>query len=148
VLTKTYTDNGNTGTLVKSATVDYEYDVFGNIYKLRDGFSNKTSYYSYDLIGRITRVSKSDDTWKYYNYDTTDRISGYTTYILDKSVNSAFTYGELGEVSGVANTIANRTDSISYSYDALNRLTGRTLNNVNSTSAYTYRGHKGTVPLC
>jgi len=139
VIKKTYTDNGNSGDTSETADVSYEYDVFGNIYKLRDGFSNLTSYYNYDLIGRITRVSKSDDTWKYYNYDTTDRISGYTTYILDKSVNSAFTYGELGEVSGVANTIANRADSISYSYDALNRLTGRTLNNVNSTSAYTYR---------
>lgn len=113
VTKKTYTDNSNTGTLVKSATVDYEYDMFGNVYKLKDGFSGVTSQYSYDLIGRITQVKKSDNTFKSIGYDAFDRVNSYSTRILNKTVHSSALYGNIGEIKSFTNTIGDRADAIS-----------------------------------
>ena len=144
-LTKTvYTDKNTAGTVLGTKTVGYEYDIFGNVYKLTDGFSGNITTYNYDLLGRITRTNKTSGLSRTVNYDAFDRINGFTLSVLGKNISSAVNYGDFGQVNSFTNTIGDRVDTISYTYDDFYRRTGRKLEAINKTSAYTYlKGNDG-----
>ena len=138
-LTKTvYTDKNTAGTVLGTKTVGYEYDIFGNVYKLTDGFSGNITTYNYDLLGRITRTNKTSGLSRTVNYDAFDRINGFTLSVLGKNVQSSVVYGEFGQVNSFTNTIGDRVDTISYTYDDFYRRTSRKLEAINKTSTYTY----------
>ena len=139
-----YTDKNTAGTVLGTKTVGYEYDIFGNVYKLTDGFSGNITTYNYDLLGRITRTNKTSGLSRTVNYDAFDRINGFTLSVLGKNVQSSVVYGEFGQVNSFTNTIGDRVDTISYTYDDFYRRTGRKLEAINKTSAYTYlKGNDG-----
>ena len=144
-LTKTvYTDKNTAGTVLGTKTVGYEYDIFGNVYKLTDGFSGNTTTYSYDLLGRPTRINKTGGLNRSITYDAFDRINGFTLSVLGKNISSTVNYGDFGQVNSFTNTIGDRVDTISYTYDDFYRRTSRKLEAINKTSTYTYlKGNGG-----
>ncbi len=144
-LTKTvYTDKNTQGTTVGTKTVNYEYDIFGNVYRLKDGFTGDITYYNYDLLGRITRINKSGKVSRSVTYDAFDRINGLTLSLMGKNINSSVSYGDFGQVNSFTNTIGERTDTISYTYDDFYRIKSRNLNGMEDSTEYTYlKGQNG-----
>ena len=139
-----YTDKDSVGNISGSKTVKYEYDMFGNVYKLTDGFSGNVTTYNYDLLGRATRISKTDGLSRSITYDAFDRINGYTLSVLGKNIQSSVAYGDFGQVNSFTNTIGDRADTISYTYDDFLRTTSRKLEAINKTSTYSYlKGNDG-----
>jgi YD repeat-containing protein len=105
-------------------SVDYTYDINGNIHTTKDPNGTITTY-TYDALGRNTRKDYTlgsgvgGITWESYAYDalgrliaTTDSLSHDTTFLYD-------TVGNL-----VSETNANKTTT--YTYDALGRRTSMT----------------------
>ena len=138
VIQTVYTDKNTLGTILGSKTVDYEYDLFGNLYRFTDGFTGNITTYNYDLLGRITGINKTGGLNRSITYDAFDRINGFSLSVLGKSIHSSVAYGDFGQVNSFTNTIGDREDKISYTYDAFYRQTKRKLEAINKTSEYTY----------
>lgn len=139
-----YTDKNNQGTTVGTKTINYEYDIFGNVYRLDDGFTGNTTVYNYDLLGRITKINKAGKISRNVTYDAFDRINGLTLSLMGKNINSSISYGDFGQVNSFSNTIGERIDTLSYTYDDFYRTTSRKLDLINKTSTYTYlKGNDG-----
>ena len=129
--TYAYDDNGNVTSITKgSASASYTYDALNQLTRVNDGFTNKTTTYTYDNAGNILER-------KEYAY-TTDALGTPTdtvTYAYDSTWKDkltsydgqAITYDEIG------NPLSYRGYTLSWQGKRLQSLSGN-----NTTASYTY----------
>ena len=129
--TYAYDDNGNVTSITKgSASASYTYDVLNQLTRVNDGFTNKTTTYTYDNAGNILER-------KEYAYTTgelgtpTDTVSyTYDSAWKDKLVSydgQTITYDEIG------NPLSYRGYTLTWQGKRLQSLSGN-----NTTASYTY----------
>ena len=129
--TYAYDDNGNVTSITKgSASASYTYDALNQLTRVNDGFTNKTTTYTYDNAGNILER-------KEYAYTTgalgapTDTVSyTYDSAWKDKLVSydgEAITYDEIG------NPLSYRGYTMAWEGKRLQSLSGN-----NTTASYTY----------
>jgi RHS repeat-associated protein len=130
--------------------VSYTYDGNGNV-KTRLDAANRTTYYDYDGLNRLSTVTAPDGGVTRYFYDA----EGNLTTVRDaRQLSTHYLYNGFGEVTkrtspdtgvtsytyDVAGRVSTETRAngivISYAYDALNRMTSRSAAGV--TESYTY----------
>jgi RHS repeat-associated protein len=101
------------------------------------GWSEKRrESYSYDVYGRLARVTHADNTAIFYSYDNADDLSG----VQDErhtSVNTVYDYDAARRLSKVTQTLGSGTVVTSYGYDTADDLTSVTDPNGNVTT-YNY----------
>ncbi len=112
--------------------VKFRYDKFGNLYEKQDLFTGTTYRYGYDLSGRITDITGSNNTRLNYVYDNYNRVKNQITRVNNNTNNTEYIYGD-SSVSGQKNGLIygvkqNGTQRLSYSYDAFARLSKKTIN--------------------
>ncbi len=61
--------------------VKFRYDKFGNLYEKQDLFTGATYRYGYDLSGRITDITGSNNTRLNYVYDNYNRVKNQITHV-------------------------------------------------------------------
>ena len=129
--TYAYDDNGNVTSITKgSASASYTYDSLNQLTRVNDGFTNKTTTYTYDNAGNILER-------KEYAYTTgelgapTDTVSyTYDSAWKDKLVSydgQTITYDEIG------NPLSYRGYTLAWEGKRLQSLSGN-----NTTASYTY----------
>ena len=129
--TYAYDDNGNVTSITKgSASASYTYDSLNQLTRVNDGFTNKTTTYTYDNAGNILER-------KEYAYTTgelgtpTDTVSyTYDSTWKDKLVSydgQTITYDEIG------NPLSYRGYTLTWQGKRLQSLSGN-----NTTASYTY----------
>ena len=129
--TYAYDDNGNVTSITKgSASASYTYDSLNQLTRVNDGFTNKTTTYTYDNAGNILER-------KEYAYTTgelgtpTDTVTyAYDSAWKDKLVSydgEAITYDEIG------NPLSYRGYTLTWQGKRLQSLSGN-----NTTASYTY----------
>ena len=129
--TYAYDDNGNVTSITKgSASASYTYDSLNQLTRVNDGFTNKTTTYTYDNAGNILER-------KEYAYTTgelgtpTDTVSyTYDSAWKDKLVSydgQTITYDEIG------NPLSYRGYTLTWQGKRLQSLSGN-----NTTASYTY----------
>ena len=102
----------------------YSYNTEGYLGKTIDHSLGVTTYYDYDLVGRVTDVDSSDGVSSDFSYNDKNNIAGYSVAKNNTVISKAdYTYNDTsGLLTGV--TTDNGTyNSFSYNYDGLNRLT-------------------------
>ena len=147
-LTRTH---ASVGGVTHQTTYDYNFAT-GDIISQTDGEGN-TTYYTYDILGRITELEYPDTKTKRAVYDDVNNIvttydeknhyakqyfdglgrkikaETYMNSSLYQATNSSYNY--LGLVSGTTDPLGRTT---SFTYDALGRITSTTLPDGNSSS--------------
>ena len=129
--TYAYDDNGNVTSITKgSASASYTYDALNQLTRVNDGFTNKTTTYTYDNAGNILERRE-------YAYTTgtlgtpMDTVSyTYDSAWKDKLVSydgQAITYDEIGT------PLSYRGYTLSWQGKRLQSLSGN-----NTTASYTY----------
>ena len=129
--TYAYDDNGNVTSITKgSASASYTYDALNQLTRVNDGFTNKTTTYTYDNAGNLLEK-------KEYAYTTgalgtpTDTVTyAYDSTWKDKLTSydgQAITYDEIG------NPLSYRGYTLSWQGKRLQSLSGN-----NTTASYTY----------
>ena len=113
----------------------YSYDGNGNVTRI-DARSyvnaeNITVKYEYDSIGRMIYSLETDGngkTLRYVknNYDSKNRLTGYSYYDGNNVRTESYTYNDNGTVKTFA---ASSTDTVTNEYDSLNRITKKTVKN-------------------
>ncbi|MFF3159926.1 RHS repeat-associated core domain-containing protein, partial [Streptomyces sp. NPDC057910] len=150
-----------TSTDITGATTAYTYNRDGTlkqaVQKTADGRTTLAEVaYTYDGLGRITKVERGNKTTTVYGYDDAGQVTGDKTTRADGSVitEAAYTYDSHGNLTNRTDTrpettpdgtttvkdggegqesgqetgqVKNVTTSTAYRYDAYNRLTGSTL---------------------
>ena len=99
---------------------NFEYDALGRL--VTEGKYNATTYHSYDLAGRQTRLMWSDAFYVDYDYNVTGEVTAIRENGATSGVGVLASYGydDLGRRTSV--TRGNGTTT-SYGYDAVSRLT-------------------------
>ena len=141
----TYDDKYNVKSkLYNGATkVKYSYDSYGNLAFKNDLYLGKQTYYTYDLIGRLTNIKTDDAQSIGLKYDNYNRISSFISTVHDKKTKTTYTYGNLsnGESpDAIYKVNIDGRDVLSYNYDKLGRLSYDSLNcgNVTIDTDYGY----------
>lgn len=127
---------------------EYEYTSNGEIAKIIDNLSGKTSVYRYDINGRLISSGCYDngeyELFSMYSYDELSRLSMYITKIgcipgVDYvSLAYVYTYNFDGTLNSLlVNDTASIRTGVSYTYDNLNRLTGTTVSYPSSNPSFT-----------
>ena len=111
-------------------TIKYRYDIAGRIYDVNDN-GDMTSY-SYDRIGRLTRITSPESRVTEYEYD---KRSLRTKLTYPDSNSLTYEYDELGRIDKIKSGIS--TLLADYDYDALSRRTLVTLGN-DANTVYEY----------
>ena len=136
--------NYDNGTRVRA--YEYEYTSYGQLSKIVDRLSGKTTVYRYDSNGRIIFSGQYDsgeyELYSEYFYDDLSRPSKVTTQI-GYSVGSNQDYIVLSQEygyydNGLLSTFDSCNAEISYSYDALDRLTTKTVEYIPLGNTPTY----------
>ena len=99
---------------------EYIYNSKGQTARCIDHEANLTYEYSYDLIGRLIEVRRSDNVSFAYKYDNLNRLTKKTLYINGEKHYQNYTYSQdsLPYTAGFNNTVTSFRI-----YDSLNRLT-------------------------
>ena len=123
--------------------VKFRYDESGNLYEKQDLFTGTTYRYNYDLSGRVTAISGSDNTSLGYVYDNYNRVKKTVAKIGSNSNSTEYVYGDSaveGQKDGLIYGIKhNGNNTVNYEYDKLARLSSKTLPGANSfKTEYTY----------
>ena len=125
---------------------EYEYTSYGQLGKIVDNLSGKTTIYRYDSNGKIILSGQYDsgeyELYSEYIYDDLSRPSKVTTQI-GYSVGNNQAYISLSQEYGYNDygllcTFKTYGANIGYSYDSLNRLTNKTVSYTASGSTPTY----------
>ena len=104
-----------------TVTEEYIYNNKGQTARCIDRAANLTYEYSYDLIGRLTEVRRSDSVSFSYQYDDLNRLKQKTLYINGEKHTQNYTYYQ----DSLPYTASFDTTVNSFRlYDSLNRLTG------------------------
>ena len=149
--TYAYDDNGNVTSITKgSASASYTYDSLNQLTRVNDGFTNKTTTYTYDNAGNILER-------KEYAYTTgelgapTDTVSyTYDSTWKDKLVSydgQTITYDEIGNPLSYRGytltwqgkrlqSLSGNSTTASYTYDEQGVRSSKTVNNVTTTFSY------------
>ena len=149
--TYAYDDNGNVTSITKgSASASYTYDSLNQLTRVNDGFTNKTTTYTYDNAGNILER-------KEYDYTTgtlgtpTDTVSyTYDSTWKDKLVSydgQTITYDEIGNPLSYRGytltwqgkrlqSLSGNSTTASYTYDEQGVRSSKTVNNVTTTFSY------------
>ena len=149
--TYAYDDNGNVTSITKgSASASYTYDSLNQLTRVNDGFTNKTTTYTYDNAGNILER-------KEYAYTTgelgtpTDTVSyTYDSAWKDKLVSydgQTITYDEIGNPLSYRGytltwqgkrlqSLSGNSTTASYTYDEQGVRSSKTVNNVTTTFSY------------
>lgn len=109
----------------------------GAIAKYNDLASNVSWKYGYDLIGRLTDITGSNNNVYRYIYDSNNRLGTIKHTIGGNTKSTSFTYNALGMPS----TVSFASNTITSNYDALGRLTKHSLSTDGGTvldTDYTY----------
>ena len=118
---------------VDGVTTTYEYDALGRRTKTAGG--KETTEYTYDEVGDLIgqTTTGSYDLALAYTYDLSGRMTGESRTENGATLNSVFTYDPLGQLTGYT-----RSDGISesYTYDAVGNMTRKVQDGV--TTAMTY----------
>ena len=124
----------------------YSYNTEGYLGKTVDIGLGVTTYYDYDLVGRVTDVDSSDGVSSDFSYNEYNSIAGYTVSKNNTVISKAdYAYNTAGLLTGV--TTNNDTyNSFSYSYDGLNRLTSFShgISGATVTTNYAYTAGTGS----
>ena len=125
---------------------EYEYTIRGQLCKILDNLSGKTTVFGYDSNGNIIFSGRYDsveyELYSEYFYDDLSRPSKVSTQI-GYSVGNDQDYLSLIQEygyndNGLLGIFKTYGASIGYSYDSLNRLTGKTVSYTTSGSTPTY----------
>ena len=149
--TYAYDDNGNVTSITKgSASASYTYDALNQLTRVNDGFTNKTTTYTYDNAGNILER-------KEYAYTTgalgtpVDTVTyAYDSTWKDKLVSydgEAITYDEIGNPLSYRGytmawegkrlqSLSGNNTTASYTYDEQGVRSSKTVNNVTTTFSY------------
>ena len=149
--TYAYDDNGNVTSITKgSASASYTYDALNQLTRVNDGFTNKTTTYTYDNAGNILER-------KEYAYTTgalgtpTDTVTyAYDSVWKDKLVSydgEAITYDEIGNPLSYRGytltwegkrlqSLSGNSTTASYTYDEQGVRSSKTVNGVTTTFSY------------
>ena len=104
-----------------TVTEEYIYNNKGQTARCIDHAANLTYEYSYDLIGRLIEVRRSDNVSFSYQYDDLNRLKQKTFYINGEKHTQNYTYYQ----DSLPYTASFDTTVNSFRlYDSLNRLTG------------------------
>ena len=104
-----------------TVTEEYIYNNKGQTARCIDRAANLTYEYSYDLIGRLIEVRRSDNVSFSYQYDDLNRLKQKTFYINGEKHTQNYTYYQ----DSLPYTASFDTTVNSFRlYDSLNRLTG------------------------
>ncbi len=124
----------------------YSYNTEGYLGKTVDIGLGVTTYYDYDLVGRVTDVDSSDGVSSDFSYNEYNSIAGYSVSKNNTVISKAdYAYNTAGLLTGV--TTNNDTyNSFSYSYDGLNRLTSFShgISGATVTTNYAYTAGTGS----
>ena len=149
--TYAYDDNGNVTSITKgSASASYTYDALNQLTRVNDGFTNKTTTYTYDNAGNILER-------KEYAYTTgalgtpVDTVTyAYDSTWKDKLVSydgEAITYDEIGNPLSYRGytmawegkrlqSLSGNSTTASYTYDEQGVRSSKTVNGVTTTFSY------------
>ena len=149
--TYAYDDNGNVTSITKgSASASYTYDALNQLTRVNDGFTNKTTTYTYDNAGNLLER-------KEYAYTTgalgapTDTVTyAYDSVWKDKLVSydgEAITYDEIGNPLSYRGytmawegkrlqSLSGNSTTASYTYDEQGVRSSKTVNGVMTTFSY------------
>ncbi len=106
------------------ASQEYTYDALGNITGLKDGEGNETKYIL-DLWGRITEITKADESKESYTYD----FAGNVTSTTDGNGNTIeYTYNSFNLLSQIKDQAG---EVETFKYDRLGRVSLHTDRNKN-----------------
>ena len=124
----------------------YSYNTEGYLGKTVDIGLGVTTYYDYDLVGRVTDVDSSNGVSSDFSYNEFNSIAGYSVSKNNTVISKAdYAYNTAGLLTGV--TTNNDTySSFSYSYDGLNRLTSFShgISGATVTTNYAYTAGTGS----
>lgn len=110
-------------------TIEYSYDLHGNIGSMKDKNQNTTQY-KYNTMDRVTKKSiEGSEESISFEYD----VMGNRTRMEDESGTSEYTYDENNRLLEI---IKNGEREITYTYDKSNRM--KTVTNKSDTTTYTY----------
>jgi len=117
--------DGLTGSATKSDAlqiVDLGYDARGNRRSMRD--SRGVTYYEYDVLGRVTKVTEPDGKWVAYAYDDAGNRSSITAHLgQGQEYVTSYTFDERNHVSSMTDwnnavtTFAYCDDGLPYRID-------------------------------
>ena len=149
--TYAYDDNGNVTSITKgSASASYTYDALNQLTRVNDGFTNKTTTYTYDNAGNLLEK-------KEYAYTTgalgtpVDTVTyAYDSVWKDKLVSydgEAITYDEIGNPLSYRGytmawegkrlqSLSGNSTTASYTYDEQGVRSSKTVNGVTTTFSY------------
>ena len=129
--TYAYDDNGNVTSITKgSASASYTYDALNQLTRVNDGFTNKTTTYTYDNAGNILERKEYAYTTGALGTPTGTVTYAYDSTWKDKLVSydgEAITYDEIG------NPLSYRGYTLAWEGKRLQSLSGN-----NTTASYTY----------
>ena len=149
--TYAYDDNGNVTSITKgSASASYTYDSLNQLTRVNDGFTNKTTTYTYDNAGNILErreyayttgeLGTPTDTVS-YTYDSAwkDKLTSYDGQTI--------TYDEIGNPLSYRGytltwqgkrlqSLSGNSTTASYTYDEQGVRSSKTVNNVTTTFSY------------
>ena len=115
-------------TSLDNNNLEYEYNCLGYKIKTIDTESLKTTYYTYDLLNRITKEKtiKNDNLDNtqiiYYIYDRGSYGAGKLSYIKSDTYKKEFFYNELSQVKATKEYIGNKVFSNQYFYSSTGKL--------------------------
>jgi len=153
--------NYSNGTREQAAA--YTYTSSGQLYRVDDFLSGKSTVFGYNNAGKLVYSGESDTddlkydigTRYYYNkdgylsseYTRMDYLVGSTAAIF--YYNNSYIYDDSGKIKTGSSKVDNATTSYTYTYDAFDRLTAGVYNHSGTsvTNSYTYNnwtGRRGT----
>ena len=121
----------------------YSYNTEGYLGKATDIPLGITTYYDYDLVGRVTDVDSTDGVSSHFTYNEYNAIESYVVKKNGAEISEAeYVYDEDGLLSEVYSDYA----TFEYTYDSLNRLTRRThsLGGIPIRTSYSYLAGSGS----
>ncbi|GHU83103.1 hypothetical protein FACS1894196_2460 [Clostridia bacterium] len=135
------TDNGGTGNGTGDGGA-----LMGNGETLTSNGETLTSKYSYDVLGQLTRFTRSDGYAERYSYDAVGNMTGKTAGMGKRAVSVSMVYGKTNQLTSM------RADGkkIVYGYDENGSLTSKTLGKLVDQYSYDaignligYKGYDG-----
>ena len=107
-----------------------------------------TVKYTYDSEGRLSNITRPDNSWLGISYDSGDRVSGVAHYAAFYFLWTRYSYDDLSRVTRSYKYYYGPTLDLSYSYDARSNVTSKTTTTASGTVTCTYSydplGHLAT----
>jgi RHS repeat-associated protein len=139
-LNYTYDVAGNLATLrtnhTNGASMDYAYDTLNRLSTAHDNTINGSTTYAYDDVGNLQSFAYPNGTSHTYTYDNLNRLTNLTGKAANTTIAQyAYTLGASGNRIGVAELSGRHA---TYGYDDLYRLVGETISGVAQSGTISY----------